>query len=164
LRTASKKISSLLFILLGFTPLLFVLFVSLQKKEIRHRMEKELEKGQLQTVVIPENEVIWMDDHEIWVNSSMFDIQSKQLENGIYTFTGLYDEEETQLVKKEREAAGNSDEQNKLLTQLFKSLPAFCIQQTEHTNYIPGHDQYNFPLSAAPVNPFREIHTPPPRC
>jgi hypothetical protein len=163
LNTATKKISSLLFILLGFTPLLFVLIVSLQKKEIRYRMEKELEKGILQTVVVPENEVVWMDDHEIWVNNSMFDIQRKKLENGVYTFTGLYDEEETLLVEKERKAAGESDEQNKLLSQLFKTLPAFCNQPGEEPDHIPGQDFFRSYLSTNPVRPFREIVTPPPQ-
>jgi hypothetical protein len=163
LRTATKKISSLLFILLGFIPLLFVLFISLQKKEIRHRMEKELENGELQTIVVAENQVTWMDDHEIWVNNSMFDIATKKLENGIYTFTGLYDEEETKLVEKERKTTGNHEEQNKLLAQLFKSLPNFCNQQDQTADHSLEHTNYRLYLSNNPVNPFREILTPPPQ-
>jgi hypothetical protein len=163
LKTATKKISSLFFILLGFTPLLFILFVTLKKKEIRHRMEEELRVRELVTVVIPESEVIWMDDHEIWANNSMFDIQTKKLENGIYTFTGLYDAEETLLVEQERKEAGKAKEQCKLLSQLFKHLPVFCIQQDENSSTLSKHDNYWNWLSTNPVSQFREILTPPPQ-
>lgn len=163
LKTAIRKISSLLFILLGFIPLLFVLFTTLKKKEIRHRMENELAVRKLQTIVLPESDVIWMDKHEIWVNNSMFDIKTKNLENGFYTFTGLYDEEETILLEKEKNAGGKNNEQNKLLAQLFKCLPGFCNQHSEMQTPIPEHDCYNFLISPTPINQFREILTPPPQ-
>jgi hypothetical protein len=163
LRAVTKKIAGLVFILLGFTPLLFVLFISLKKTEIRQRMKKELEIRELHTVVIPESEVIWMDKHEIWVNNSMFDIQTKKLENGLYTFTGLYDEEETLLVEKERKETGKAGEKNKLLTQLFKNLPVFCDQQVENINLLSKHNTYRSWLSSRALDPFREIVIPPPR-
>lgn len=126
-------------------------------------MKEKLEERQLQTVIIPENEVTWMDKHEIWVNNSMFDIQTKKLENGIYTFTGLYDEEETILVEQERNTAGKNNEQNKLLTQLFKSLPVFCEQNNEPGCFFSLHDLYTPLILPGPVNPFRKILTPPPQ-
>lgn len=126
-------------------------------------MGKELGIRELQIVVIPENEVTWMDDHEIWVNNSMFDIQTKKLENGIYTFTGLYDAEETLLVEQERKEAGKADEKNKLLSQLFKHLPVFCPQQDASINPLSKHDGYKHWLCINPVSQFREILTPPPQ-
>ncbi len=163
LKPAIQKISSLLFILLGFIPLLFVLFTTLKKKEIRHRMENELAVRKLQTIVLPESDVIWMDKHEIWVNNSMFDIKTKNLENGFYTFTGLYDDEETILLEKEKNAGGKNNEQNKLLAQLFKCLPGFCNQYDERQNVLPEHDCYCPLISQTPTNQFREIITPPPQ-
>ena len=126
-------------------------------------MKKELEIRELHTVVIPESEVIWMDKHEIWVNNSMFDIQTKELENGIYTFTGLYDEEETILVEKERNETGKADEKNKLLARLFKNLPVFFDQQDENSTSLSNHDNYGSWLSSGITDPFREILLPPPR-
>ena len=126
-------------------------------------MKKELGIRELHTVVIPESEVIWMDKHEIWVYNSMFDIQTKKLENGIYTFTGLYDEEETILVERERKETGKADEKNKLLARLFKSLPVFCDQQHESDHLLSKHDNYWSWLSSRATNPFREIVIPPPR-
>jgi hypothetical protein len=127
-------------------------------------MKEKLESHHLQTIVIPENKVTWMDKHEIWVNNSMFDIHTKKLENGIYTFTGLYDDDETELVEQERNAAGKNNEQNKLLAQLFKCLPGFCNQQTEIQDLLSQHDCYNSLTSPIPINQFREILTPPPQC
>lgn len=149
--------------LLGFTPLLFTLFVTLKKKEIRHKMKEELELQELHTVIIPESEVIWMDDHEIWVNNSMFDIQTKKLENGIYTFVGLYDEEETLLVEQERKEAGKSGEQNKFLAQLFKYMPVFCDQQDDYFNPLLKNHTYKYWLAVSTVSQFRKILTPPPQ-
>lgn len=163
MRTEIKKITSLFFILLGFVPLLFILFITIKKQDIRKRMKEKLESHQLVTVTIPENEVTWMDKHEIWVNNSMFDIHTKKIEHGIYTFTGLYDDDETELVEKERNAAGKNNEQNKLLAQLFKCLPAFCNQQSETYFLLPEHNTYSSLVSATPINQFREILTPPPQ-
>lgn len=126
-------------------------------------MKEELEEKQLQTIVLPEGEVTWMDKHEIWVNNSMFDIHTKKLENGIYTFTGLYDEEETRLVEKERTAAGENNDQTKLLAQLFKCLPVFCTQNNDVADLACQYDSYNQIVSPNVVSQFREILTPPPQ-
>jgi len=107
--------------------------------------------------------VIWMDKHEIWINEHMFDIHSKKLENGIYTFTGLYDEDETELVKKERKATGNSAEQNKLLAQFFKHLPAFYDTAIVDLNISISDRYFNLFASQNSISQFREIITPPPQ-
>lgn len=144
-------------------PMLLMLFAVLRKKEIKEQMRQELKYGELVTVFVPEREVIWMDDHEIWVNNSMFDIAEKKLENGVYTFKGMYDKAETELVKKERAATGKSTEQNKLLSHLFKSIPKFCTQQFCMVAPIAADNHYAIIPSSSPVNPFREILTPPPQ-
>ncbi len=133
------------------------------KSEIREKMKEKLETDKLQTIVLPEEKVIWMDKHEIWINEHMFDIHSKKLENGIYTFTGLYDEDETELVKKERKANGNSTEQNKLIAQFFKHLPAFYDSNLEHLNLSISHNSFNLFAYQHSISQFKEIITPPPQ-
>ena len=126
-------------------------------------MKMEFEKGALQTVVLPENKVVWMDKHEIWVNNSMFDIATKKLENGIYTFTGLYDEDETSLVVKEKESSKKNNEQNKRLSQLLKILPIFCSLFKESYQFEkPCSLFYSF-VSERHENPFKKILVPPPQ-
>lgn len=158
-----KKIAAIFFILLGFTPLLFALFISLKKEQIHREIKKEFGKGNLQTVILSENEVIWMDKHEIWVNNSMFDIATKKLENGIYTFTGLYDDDETKLVKKEKESSEKNNEQNKLLSQILKTLPVFCTSSGELIHFKkPCSLFYSFVLEYY-EEPFKKILIPPPQ-
>jgi len=160
----AKSIAVIIFLLLGSAPLLLSLFVTLQKNTIRHRIKEKLEKRDLWTVAIPEYEVRWMDRHEIWVNNSMFDIKTKKLENGIYTFTGLYDEEETLLVEKERNAAGKNNEQNKLLARMFSSLPLFFERENEIIYYSSLNNLYTVFIPSHPISPFKKILTPPPKC
>lgn len=126
-------------------------------------MKEKLESQHLQTIVLPENEVVWMDKHEIWINNSLFDIHTKRTENGMYTFTGLYDDDETILVEQERNAAGKNNEQNKLLAQFFKCLPAFYNQPDKIYDLTLLHHCFVSLISQNPVNQFREILTPPPQ-
>ncbi|MBL0304944.1 MAG: hypothetical protein IPQ25_02605 [Chitinophagaceae bacterium] len=163
MRTKAKQISGIFFTLLGLVPLLFILLITLKKHDIRHRMKEKIGQQQLQTIVLSEAEVIWMDKHEIWVNNSMFDIHTKNLDTGIYTFTGLYDEEETMLVEKERTAAGENNDQTKLLAQLFKCLPVFCNQDTDIVDLNFQYNSYNQIVHPNPIYQFREILTPPPK-
>lgn len=126
-------------------------------------MKKEFEKGTLQTVILPENEVMWMDKHEIWVNNSMFDIATKKLEKGVYTFTGLYDEDETKLIEKQKESSEKNNEQNKILSQLLNSLPIFCNLSEELYHFKnPCSLFYSF-LSEHCEEPFKKILIPPPQ-
>ncbi len=126
-------------------------------------MKEKLEIDQLQTIVIEEEKVIWMDKHEIWVHEHMFDIHSKKLENGLYTFTGLYDDDETELVKKERRSTEDNSAQNKILAKLFKQLPAVNDIATEGlTPNTPEHF-FNFFVLQQTITQYKEIITPPPQ-
>lgn len=127
-------------------------------------MKQKLEKQVLQTVVIPEKDVTWMDKHEIWVNEQMFDISSVKFENGIYTFTGLYDEEETYIVKREKEAKKKKKFDDTLLTQFFKCIQnSFFSNNAETLEPICFSDHNSSLAIAGPVTQFKEILTPPPR-
>jgi len=161
----SKKTVSLFFILLGATPLLFILSSDIRKWDIKIRMkERTSEKQELQTIVLPESEVVWMDKHEIYVNDKMFDISTVKLEKGIYTFKGLYDEEETKLVKQQQKPVSQSTENMKLLSRLFKFLqnfyykqPVLCFDLTQQQNNYPSLQ------SSAIVSLYLKITTPPPQ-
>lgn len=126
-------------------------------------MKGRLETEKLQTIVLPEEKVIWMDKHEIWVNEHMFDIHSKKLENGVYTFTGLYDEDETELVKKERKTTDDNNGQDKLLVQFFKNLPALYDPAIGDINIPTSHYFFNFFGSQHSISQYKEIITPPPQ-
>ena len=125
-------------------------------------MKEELENGQLQTIRVHEKDVQWMDKHEIWINNKMFDISSKKLEEGIYTFTGLYDEKETELVELEKNKHSHNPEQASLLSLIFKCIPGFFIEQNQ---WYPSPYTHQYP-SSLPVNllyGYQKIIVPPPR-
>ncbi len=131
---------------------------------IWHEMKEKLETSLLQTITINEKEVVWMDDHEIWVNEHMFDIQTKKLKNGIYTFTGLYDEEETNLVKKYKETTEKNNEDGQLLSSLFELLESTFIQDDANSLITdPIITEYRPLILHNMSSPFINILTPPPQ-
>jgi len=155
---------SVIFLLTGLLPVLFTVFFLIKQQVIRYEMKEKLETSLLQTIKINEKDVVWMDGHEIWVNEHMFDIHAKKLENGIYTFTGLYDEEETNLVKKHKDTTEKNNEENRLLSSLFQLLQSSFLDNEASslitdlpiTEYCPLILQHM-------SSPFMNILTPPPQ-
>ncbi len=164
-KTNTKKITSLFFILLGFTPLLLVLTFHFKKEDIRHRMKEKLETArELQTLVIPLEKVIWMDDHEIWINNQMFDIHTKTLDNGIYTFKGLYDQEETELENQKKNSNRKNQEEEKLLSNLFKWINTTYREKPMETTIQAKMFNDHFIYDETFLNfCFHKVPTPPPR-
>ncbi len=123
----------------------------------------KLEQG-LQTVVLPEDDIVWMDKHEIWVNNQMFDIHSKKIENGIYTFTGLYDADETFLVEQQQDATEKDEEDDKLLIHFLKSLHNIYYNPPQEFYPISEEikNQYYITNSALATQA-ADILTPPPQ-
>lgn len=164
METVTKKITGFFYLLLGVVPLLLVLSITLKKESIHHKMKERLKNQPLQTVTLSENAVVWMDKHEIWVNNSMFDIHSKKLENGIYTFTGLYDNDETELVMKQQENTEEDKQQNKLLTQFFKLLHNIFHTTADDRNMTSDKQDELFCYTFYPIiTQSKEILTPPPQ-
>ena len=127
-------------------------------------MKEKLETSLLQTITINEKDVVWMDDHEILVNEYMFDIHTKKLENGIYTFTGLYDERETRLVKKHKDTTEKNNEERQLLSSLFQLLQS-AFTQDEANSLITDLviPEYRPLILQNISSPFINIITPPPQ-
>ena len=127
-------------------------------------MKEKLETSLLQTITINEKDVVWMDDHEIWVNEYMFDIHTKKLVNGIYTFTGLFDEQETNLVNKHKDTTEKNKEENQLLSSLFQLLQSAFIED-EANSLLTGLiiTEYRPLILRNISSPFINIITPPPQ-
>src|SRR5688572_13066227 len=144
-------------------PVLFTVFFLLKQQMIHHEMKEKLETSLLQTITIKEKEVFWMDDHEIWVNEHMFDIQTKNLENGIYTFTGLYDAEETMLVKKHKESTEKNNEETQFLSSLFQLLQSAFIEDEANSLHTDLITEYRPLIPQHISSPVISILTPPPQ-
>ncbi|MBL7746484.1 MAG: hypothetical protein JNM19_03605 [Chitinophagaceae bacterium] len=166
MKTASLKIICLFLLLLTVFPLVTVFIFQTRQKKIQHRMKEQLEEKMLHTVRVPAGSVRWVKPgKEIWLGDKMFDIKSSLLENGDYIFTGLYDEEETLLVK---QMQTNQQEEkrtgNKLLAQLFQLLQTPCDSQPleatpELVDILSQNDNKKYDLSSS----FLDIITPPPQ-
>lgn len=142
--------------------MLFTIFFLIRKQDIRNRMKDELKTRSLETIVIPEKKVKWMDKHEIWVNNRMFDICTQKFENGIFTFTGLFDDEETELMIKEKETKEKN--KDKLLAQFIQSIQnLFCNSASEEDQIKALSFSSCLFISLKIIPPFLEINTPPPQ-
>lgn len=159
-----RKIPGLFLLLVGSLPSLITLCFLLRQQMIQYEMKEKLEQSLLQTITINEKDVVWMDDHEIWVNEHMFDIHSKKLENGTYIFTGLYDEEETKLVKTHKAATEKNSKEGQLLTRLMVWLHNIFYDETPADLHLRIKPNYitTF-LTPALACPFMERLTPPPQ-
>jgi len=91
-------------------------------------MEEKLENSQLQTIVIPVSDVQWYEENkEIIVGGKLFDIKSVVYQDGVASFTGLYDDQETNikvqlenLELEDDENAKNESAVNLISILLFK--------------------------------------------
>lgn len=129
-------------------------------------MKEKLEKLSLHTIVIAEKDVTWVKTKkEIWYEGRMFDIKKTSLKGGQYTFTGLFDEEETALNHyldneiNKRNKSGNS-----LLAQLFQWLQsAINKDSSDSLNPPPPIQTICSYLPQFTPFPVKNILTPPPR-
>ena len=59
-----------------------------------------MDDRQLQTVVVEESKVVWREaNREVTIDGEYFDLVSWELKDGFYSFTGVYDEEETAVME-----------------------------------------------------------------
>ena len=166
MKTATKKITSILFILLGFTPLLFVTFFAIKQQVIRHQMKERMEDQILHTITLTDNQIHWSKKgKEIWVEGKMFDIKSTEHKNGMTIFHGLFDEEETMLKKNFTNGwKKNQSEQNQLLAQIFQCLSSIYFNLPTDISVL-SDSQNNLSFFSSPklLTQFRMILTPPPQ-
>lgn len=166
LRTATKRTTTYLLLLLAAMPLLYALLIGIPQRAIQHKMKERLETQLLRTISVAKNDVHWIKDgKEIWVNGRMFDIKSSHLQkNGVYVFSGLYDEEETALLEQIQKDQQNNNSNGKQLVQLFQLLQSFYNNPQEEIaspGNIPGG---KFIPDASPLaSQFISIFTPPPQ-
>ncbi len=129
-------------------------------------MKERMEKQSLHSITLADNEIHWVKaGKEIWVHGKMFDIKATDHKNGLTTFYGLYDEEETLLKyvfntgwKKEM------SEQNQLLSQLFQCFQGiYFIPVTNSPIISCKQNQLASPHSPKIQSQFKTILTPPPQ-
>jgi hypothetical protein len=164
--TVLKKIYTLFLLLLCCLPFFFYALFNIQQIRIQHLMKERLENQSLRQLVIAEQDIQWVNEgREILVDGKMFDIKTFHLEKGVYHISGLYDEEETSLVKQlEKQQQSNTTSGNKILVQfiqLFQSnlsqdFNSGCLLPTLSNNHAAEKD---WSLASGSV----AVLTPPPQ-
>ncbi len=165
MKTAAKRVVSCLLLLLAAMPLIYTLVVGVQQQSIREKMKVQLGTHVLQSVTIPVNEVHWiMNGKEIWINGRMFDIRSSHFQNGEYVFSGLYDEDETVLLKQSQKEEQNNSSENKLLVQFFQFLQSFYHNSQQEFVFYENITCHKLNIDTPDLHSgFISIFSPPPQ-
>lgn len=124
-------------ILASSLPLIFSGFFLSSRFMIRMNMFERVNKEQLTTIKIPENEIEWYNQgHELILEGKMFDVKAIHLENGIYTISGLFDDDETELDSIEEYYANQEGHSKKITFQIFQNFLGI-IAITNKIVYFP---------------------------
>lgn len=119
--TASIKSSILLsaFII----PTLFLASFLVQQKWIAWEMTEKLEHQQLHTLQIPVQQLHWVKEgKEILIDGKLFDVKSILTHGKLVQVTGLFDEEETDLVQQIQRQLQHNQSGRQLQTSILYSI------------------------------------------
>lgn len=159
-----QKTGAISFLILGGFPLILTFFFTLRELSIRSEMRTRLETRELQTLRISEKDVVWIEDHEIRVKGRMFDIKSRQLQDGMYTFTGLWDDDETSLLLGRQRSMKEMKDSEQLIIQLLICCRGIFTETVIHSPTLPAYQLplHGFIILGKPqfVPP---VNAPPPR-
>ena len=129
-------------------------------------MKRQLEINMLHTITLAKKDVHWLKDgKEILINGRMFDVKSFLPANdGKIIFSGLFDDDETELVNKVKENQQNDNNAGgKLLAQLFQLLQSSCNHSPEEI-FIPSLQYDPFPgIEQRLASQYITILSPPPQ-
>lgn len=156
-------IAGIFFTLLAVLPAFLFLSTSVHKWQIKKQFAGRIESSRkLATVIVKESDVVWMDKHEIYIHEKMFDIKTSTLIDGVYTFKGYYDSDETSLIKNQHQTTkqSNTSTQNWLLKylQLFNA-----IKYDDTTLSASSTIVHSLKLITIRKDVYIAIKTPPPQ-
>ncbi|MBS1510618.1 MAG: hypothetical protein JST86_07260 [Bacteroidetes bacterium] len=104
-----KKIWGSALLLVVAAPVLFSAVFLLRQQYLQNQMREKIEQSALQIISLPASSVKWVaSEKEILVDGKLFDVQSVQLNDGVYTFSGLFDTDEDNLITEFRHGLQHS--------------------------------------------------------
>lgn len=157
-----RTIIAAFLLLITTVPIGFTIFSTIRHHVIQREMEKRLETQPLTTIALTSSEIFWLEKDELWINNKLFDVKSCEKKDGLFFFTGIYDEEETSLVEKEKEAARNKGYSRELVT-LYEYLAAFSPPSSQEMGSLTTATHRYPQKSDRPVHRCAEILPRPPR-
>ena len=127
-------------------------------------MKEKLEREKLHSIRLPESQVQWVNKKEIRVEDRLFDVESFVSKDGHLIFTGLFDEEETELNKALKESTENQEQENHLLTGLLKTFQSVYPPDATSRLIVDAFRESYCPFILQHTSaPFVNILTPPPQ-
>lgn len=129
-------------------------------------MKEKLERQMLHTVTVSRADVVWVKyKKEIRIHDKMFDVKSFDIKNDQYTFTGLYDEEETALNNYfEKNTEQKNERKYQVLSSLFQLLQSIYPEKFYEMLIFTTVSKAYCPLILQHMSsPFINILTPPPQ-
>ena len=161
-RKNQTNIVSIIFSCLLILPLLLVIILQLWQFYLSQTAERRMETETIQTITVKADDVIWGEEgREVTIKGEYYDLVSWSLENGYYTFTGVYDREETAVsnLLEKQNLSENIIIRMFLIGQCFAAIVYFL---TNESFLFRKKKQFGYFL-----NPYKylflRIISPPPR-
>lgn len=161
--SSPRYIAACIFLFSLITPLLWHMQLEVEMNDVRHEMKEKLERSALCTIVLPAEQVCWVEKgKELNINGRLFDVKTQFAENGLVFFTGLYDEKEKDL----KDIAAGQETPGWLMhlaQQLFG-----CGYDNHFTAQPVLYPPVKEPIPASPAlpekytTPFTAVAAPPP--
>lgn len=128
-------------------------------------MRKELDRQSLVTIKVDQENFSWIDEgREMMIGGRMFDVKSFELENGVYTVNGLFDDEETALLKRMQEnREDETSNGNNVLAEFFGLEGTNDQQLGDDLPIYTTRKLYPSYITSTSIKHVAII-TPPPRC
>lgn len=138
---AKKHITAFALLLLVALPLLVSVGYLLQKQYVRHQMKEQLEKANLQTLLLQPDQLHWAEaGKELWINHQLFDVKEIQITHKGYRIKGLFDTQETSINQKVAQ-------QGEAMPDGYEASLAWLLLPLYH----PSENSIFIPLPATPL-------------
>jgi hypothetical protein len=94
-----KHIILVLMVLIASAPFLLPGSLMVQRAIVIHEMNEKLESSALQVIKADEASIKWhKKGKECWIDNRLFDVKDYHTENGMTYLTGLFDDEEKDIL------------------------------------------------------------------
>jgi hypothetical protein len=161
-----KKYISVFLLALAGLPMIVSCMLVIQQYCIKHEMLEKLENENLHMIILHEDEVRWeKKDKELILGSTLFDVKYSIKKNTTIIFYGLYDQEESRLLKRIDDNTANNKEE-KTITSIMVFLTHLTFLNIKPADFSLEYtnDQLTQYLkkTSIPHSPYLNFFSPPP--
>ncbi|MEY4629146.1 MAG: hypothetical protein RLZZ595_1472 [Bacteroidota bacterium] len=161
-----KKYISLFLLVLAGLPLIVSCMLAIQQYWIRHEMLEKLENENLQMITLHIDEVKWeKKDKELILGATLFDVKYSIKKNDTILFYGLFDKEESRLLKIVDYNTTNNNKE-KTISSIIVFLTHLTFLNIKPADFsvksIKSQLTQYLKKTSIPLCPYRIILSPPP--